>query len=274
MRSQGGEWLRTIYLDVLLVFDLYMNFLLLRLTARLTHTRVRFWRVMAGAFAGSLESLLVLLPALPFWASLLCKLTGSAVMCGITFGIREIKRYLWEWIAFLGASSVIAGGLLALTGTGRIYYANGCWYPVISLRMLVICTIAAYLILTGIAHIRTKTGAADGSFEVRIRYAGAILALEGLADTGNSLVDFCTGRRVIICSRQSLAPMLPERLPCKGFRPLPYRTVAGEGVLLVFHAEEVVLIDKRRGTHKPVDALIGIDETSHTQAIFHPALLH
>ena len=69
---------------MLLVFDLYMTFLLLRLTAALTHTRLRFWRAMLGAAAGSLSSLLVLLPPMPFVLTLLCKLL-SAVLFRLRF---------------------------------------------------------------------------------------------------------------------------------------------------------------------------------------------
>ena len=265
--------MRTIYLDVLLVFDLYMNFLLLRLTARLTHTRLRFGRTLFGAFLGCLESLLVLVPSLPFGVSLICKGGGALLMCTAAFGMRCKRALFRQYIAFLALSCLLAGMFLALTSTGRIYYANGCWYPVISLRTLVIWTIIAYVLLTIIARIRAKFGASDGSFEVHIRYRGQVVKLEGLPDTGNSLVDFCTGKRVIICSQEKLRPLLPDVLPSRGFRPLPYQTVAGEGVLLVFHPEEVLLCDRRRHLRKPVDVLIGVDTQPHEQAIFHPAVM-
>ena len=264
--------MRTIYLDVLLVFDLYMNFLLLRLTARLTHTRLRFFRAISGALVGCLSSLLVLLPALPWLLSLLCKLITAVLMTAAAFGWKEKRLFIWHFTCFLGLSCVVAGMLLALTATGNVYYTNGVWYPVISLRLLVIFTIAAYLLLTLISRIRSRFSAADGSFEVIIRYGGQTARLEGLSDTGNSLVDFLTGKRVIICPRDALSAMLPPEFPCKGFRPLPFSTAAGQGMLYVFTPEEVVLKNLREKRSKSVDVLIGVDEQAHRQAIFHPSL--
>ncbi len=258
---------------MLLVFDLYMTFLLLRLTAALTHTRLRFWRAMLGAAAGSLSSLLVLLPPMPFVLTLLCKLLSAVLLCLAAFGIRGRRLFVWHVLCFLGLSCILAGMLLALTATGNVYYANGCWYPVISLRMLVLCTAAAYGILTLIARIRERTGAADGSYEVVIRYGTRTVCLEGLADTGNSLTDFCTGKPVIVCSREALGELIPEQ-PCRGFRPLPYSTAAGDGLLTVFTPDEAVIRCKRTGAVRAVDVLIGADEQSHRQAIFHPRLLH
>ncbi len=263
--------MRTIYLDVLLVFELYMSFLLLRLTARLTHTRLSFFRTFLGAALGSLSSLLVLLPPMPFVLSLLCKLISSLLMCLAAFGIRDKRLLVWHVVCFLGVSCVLAGMLLALTATGNVIYTNGGWYPVISLRLLVIFTILAYGILTVISRIRQRHAAADGSFEVIIRRGAHTARLDGLADTGNSLTDFCTGKPVIIVSHSLLGEMIPP-LPCRGFRPLPYTTVAGEGVLTVFHPDEVILCSRRTDRRKSVDVLIGIDEESHPQAIFHPNL--
>ena len=258
---------------MLLVFDLYMSYLLLRLTAALTHTRLRFRRAILGAAVGSLTSLLVLLPPMPFVLTLLCKIAGAVLLCLAAFGIRDRRLFVWHVLCFLGLSCILAGMLLALSSTGNVLYANGCWYPVISLRMLVLCTAACYAVLTLIARIRERMGASDGSYEVIIRHRTQTVCLEGLADTGNSLTDFCTGKPVIVCSREALGSMVPPQ-PCRGFRPLPYSTAAGSGLLTVFTPDETVIRSKRTGAVKAVDVLIGADEQSHRQAIFHPKILH
>lgn len=264
--------MHTIYLDVLLVFDLYMNCMLLRLTARLTHTRLRFGRLLLGGAAGSLGSLLVLFPPMPFVLSLLCKLSEALLICLAAFGIRDRRVFVWHCLCFLGLSCVLAGMMLALTGTGNVLYANGCWYPVISLRMLVICTILAYALLTVISRVRERHAACDGSFEVIIRKGEHTVRLDGLADTGNTLTDFCTGKPVIICSGRMLGDMIPS--DGRRLRPLPYRTVAGEGLLMVFHPDETLIRETRTGILRAVDVLIGCDEQPHAEAIFHPKLIH
>lgn len=270
----GGDALRTIYVDVLLVCGLYMNYILLRLTARITHTRLSFGRTMLGAGLGSLSSLIILLPTMPVVLSLLYKLITAILICTAAFGRRNAQRLLWHCICFLGMSCLLAGILmaLALSGFVRIYHANASWYPDISLWHLIFFTIGAYLLLTIVQRIHDRTHVSDGDYQVHIRYGTHTAMLEGLADTGNSLVDFYTGKPVIICDKSELSLLLPEHLPPKGFRPLPCATVAGNGMVLCFTPDEVV-IRSDHGT-KAVDVLIGMSEQETHKAIFNPKLLY
>lgn len=262
--------MRTIYLDVLFIFSFYMNYLLLRLTARLSHTHLKFSRALLGAGAGSCSSLLILAPQMPFLLSILCKMGTAFLICLTAFGRNH--NLLWQCFCFLGISCLMAGGLFALSFSGRMCYANGIWYPDISLKVLIIGTISAYLLLSVIQRFQDRKP--DGSYFVSVRYGQHSIRLDGLADTGNTLTDFLTGQPVIICGKESLHEMLPETFPAKGFRPLPCTTVAGEGMLMVFRPDEVVIQSEKTGYTKQVDVLIGLSEQNHHQAIFNPKLLH
>ncbi len=260
--------MRTVYVDVLLVCNLYMNFLLLRLTARLTHTKCRTGRCLTGAGLGAAGSLMILLPPLPFLLSLLCKAGLAAGMCLITFGRRQFWQKL---LCFGGVSCGMAGILLALSLSGRVWYANGSWYPDISLRALVLWTIAAYGMLCVVQYFHNRTHPTADGYTVHIRYGAHTAAVEGLADTGNTLVDFCTGKPVILCEREALSALLPETLPPARFRPLPYATAAGTGLVYVFRPDEVLI--RKEETAKSVDVLVGIGGQTEHKAIFNPKLL-
>lgn len=265
--------MHTIYVDVLLVCSLYMNYILLRLTARMTHTRLTFGRSLLGAGLGSLSSLIILLPSMPFLLSLLCKIGTAVLLCLAAFGWRNGQRFFWHCLCFLGMSCLLAGVLMGLSMMGlvRLYHANASWYPDISLGALIGFTIAAYILLSVIQSIHDRSHASDEAYTVHIRYGSRTTLLEGLADTGNALVDFYTGKPVIICGREQLAPILPDTLPPKGFRPLPCSTVSGSGMVLCFTPDEVV-IRSESGT-KAVDVLIGMSEQETHKAIFNPKLL-
>ncbi|MBR3629728.1 MAG: sigma-E processing peptidase SpoIIGA [Oscillospiraceae bacterium] len=249
-----------------------MDYILLQLTAGLTHTRLSFGRALFGAAVGSTASLLILLPPLPLVLSLLCRLGSSVLLCIAAFGCKDRKRLFWHCLCFLGMSCMLAGILLALSLLGaKIYYANGSWYPDISLRHLVLFTAGAYLVLSIVQRVQDRSAAADGSYRVTIRSRDAVVMLNGLADTGNALTDFYTGKPVIICNKAQLRPLLPETLPPERFRPLPCSTVAGEGMVLCFTPDEVIISNDRR--RKCVDVLIGITEQGTDRAVFNPKLL-
>ena len=270
--SGGGEALHIIYADVLLCTSLFMDYILLQLTAGLTHTRLSFGRALLGAAVGSAASLLILLPPMPLVLSLLCKLGSSVLLCIAAFGCKDGKRLFWHCLCFLGMSCLLAGMLLALSLMGaKVYYANGSWYPDISLRHLVLFTVGAYIVLSVVQRLQDRSSTADGSFRVTIRYGSAVVMLEGLADTGNALTDFYTGKPVVICGREQLRPLFPEEPPPGKLRPLPCSTVAGDGLVLCFSPDEVVISSERR--RKSVDVLIGMTEQGTDKAVFNPKLL-
>jgi stage II sporulation protein GA (sporulation sigma-E factor processing peptidase) len=78
------------------------------------------------------------------------------------------------------------------------------------------------------------------------------IALTGLRDTGNTLHDPVTGRPVLILSSdvaQNLTGLTPNQLrnpvdtmgAIPGLRLIPYRTIAGEGMLLALHLPRVCI---------------------------------
>lgn len=264
-------------MDVLLVFNLYVDFTLLTITARLTHSRLPTGRALAGAVLGALSALMLLLPPLPLPVSILSRLLTAVLMCTAAFGFGNFRVFAWKLLCFFFASFALAGIFLALSFTGRVrvLQGNSCWYLDVSLLHLILFTIAAYLLLTAAQRLYERHHAVKEGYRVQIRYGRCTVRMQGLADTGNSLTDFLTGKPVIICDKKELGNMVPEDLtkPVRGFRLLPYETVSGAGMLAVFRPDEVVIYEEGSGKYRKVDALVGAGECENKQAIFNPRLL-
>ena len=89
----------TIYLDVLLLQSLYVNYFLLRAAAKLTHTPLHWIRCGLAAAGSSLFSLLILLPPLPAWFQLVCKLLAAALSVTMAFGLHR-ESFFRQWGCF------------------------------------------------------------------------------------------------------------------------------------------------------------------------------
>lgn len=121
--------MQTIYLDVLLLQSLYVNYFLLRAAARVTHTPLRFARCLLVSAGSSLFSLLIFLPALPLLLQLLLKLTAAAATVSLAFGIQH-GRWLGQFGCFW-MQLLLAGLLLAVCSTanqGFATWSNSCFY--------------------------------------------------------------------------------------------------------------------------------------------------
>jgi stage II sporulation protein GA (sporulation sigma-E factor processing peptidase) len=270
--------MHTIYLDVLLLLNLYVNWLLLRGTAKLTHTRLSGIRCLLAAAAGSLTSLLILLPTLPSVLMLLIKLLSAMVPVAAAWGIRRQRCFWRNFVVFLVISFAFAGLLLAvctLSDTDVILWSGSCIYLHFSLTALILCTALSYFLLRLAEILRLRLHPSKDTYEIIIR-VGAHLALQpGLADTGNRLVDGFTGRPVIICGQDALStiPETADPAQLHGYRHLPYATISSDGMLPVFRPDQVILRNCSNGKSRTVDVLIGI-VPHQTAAIFNPNLLY
>lgn len=269
--------METIYIDVLIVLNIYVNYFLLRMTAGITHSPLRTGRCIWGAVFGSLFSLTILLPDLGTVLPLIIKLGAAVGIVALSFGISRTRRLLINTAAFFTANFVLAGavyGVYSLLRPESMHFRNACFYIDFSLLVLIVTTAALYFLMRLIRIVTDRTP--TGSYTVYVRAGKKVLKLCGLADTGNGLVDYFTGAPVIICSEESYRELTGSRLDIsmlpRGFRLLPCTAVSGNGLIPVFRPDEVLIYSDEYGERKAVDALIGFGECGG-KAVFNPKLL-
>ena len=269
--------MQTIYADVLIVLNVYVNFFLLRITSRLTHSPLRGWRCILAAFYGSLYSLMILLPQLPEIVNFLIKSAAAVTIVICAFGIQSRRRLLINTGTFFAVNFLLAGciyGVYTWLRPAGMHFSNGSFYIDFSLTVLVITTAVFYGIVR-IGLMLTRN-CADDSYRVVIRYNDRVTSIDGLADTGNKLIDYFTGTPVVICGEDKFRELTGfggdiSQLP-RGFRLLACTTVSAEGVIPVFRPDEVLIISRVTGERRAVDVMIG-QGRSGGKAIFDPVIL-
>lgn len=263
--------MQTIYVDVLIVLNIYVNFILLKAAAKLTHSPLGTRRCIGAASVGSLFSLIILAPELGVILGGIYKLVSAAAIVLLAFGKRRI---LLNTVIFFASGYLAAGAVYAFYSffcPQLIHFCNTFFYIDLSLIALVISTALVYFCVCAVRFFCDREPI--GSFRIFVRYGCRIAAFDGLADSGNLLVDFFTGCPVIICGKSGLGSILRTDEPSpKGMRPLPCSTVNGSDAIMIFRPDEVVITDKSSGLRKSVDVLIGISHETD-KAIFNPKIL-
>lgn len=262
--------MRTVYLDVLVLLNIYVTYFLLKAAARLTHRRLKAFRHIISAMTGGLFSLVILLPDMGA-AGLLLKLLTAIIVSFAAFGGESVKAFFTVTVVYFGVSFVFAGVMLGIwTGfrPGVMYYSNGTAYFDISLGVLCISTIISYAAVSIFRRILDSKNAPYGEYCVTVMHEGRCSEIPALADTGNGLADPISGRPVVICPRDRVENLLTENT--KTFI-LPYFTISGESTITVFRPD-TLYIKGERGIPKPVDALCGICG-GIDRAIFNPNIL-
>ncbi|MBQ5418336.1 MAG: sigma-E processing peptidase SpoIIGA [Oscillospiraceae bacterium] len=275
-----------IYIDVLIITSVYIDFLLIKAAAGILHRSIRTQRCLISALAGSLFSLSVLLPPMDIVQSLLMKLFSAAVIVYAAFGYGSTEQFLRAYAAYFGVSLAFAGICFFLSQTaGEIFlYRNSGVYINISPAVLLISTAVSYAAVRLAARFSQRSGA-DGTYTVtlRFRYPGGYVdeRLKAAADTGNTLSDIITGRPVIVCSRDMLTqlalhcdiPTAEDTVLPRGWRLIPYHTASGAGLLPIVRPESIYIKNDETGRISCADAYIGVSASDMEYAVFDPKLL-
>lgn len=277
----------TVYLDVLIIVNIYITYFILKAAARLLHIKYRFFRLAAGAVFGGFSSLAAVL-SLDFLGALLLKSALMLITALIAFGFGGGSRFLTATALCTGISILICGAALLireLFGGGIIGAAGGYPYLDISALTLVGATAAVY---GGVSLFRRflDKPTADSRVELIIEYGGNRVEIEAFPDSGNGLCDFLSGTPVIICKAAPLEKLLPENIKqilggeydlnaVKGIRLIPCNTVKGSGYIAAFRPDRITA--ELGGCKKRINALIGVDkdlfEGEGFDAILNPKIL-
>ncbi|MGN0687882.1 MAG: sigma-E processing peptidase SpoIIGA [Oscillospiraceae bacterium] len=269
----------TIYIDVLLIINLYINYFLVRGTAVLLHRELSTWRCLAAAAVGAVFSLSVLFPEMPFLLSSVIKLLCAAAIVLTAFGRQQPGEYLIAMLCFSVISFTYAGAMLALwicAAPNGMYYCNGVAYFDTPIIAVTIITILAYIAARLIRYYLDRKNLSATTARVMITVGSKSVELTGAADTGNGLYDPFSGKPVVICRAESINEIMPEKVKLylygdisklDSIKLIPCSTISGETLIPVFSAGLVI-----NGVKS--DAVIGVSkQLTGTDCIFNPRLI-
>lgn len=263
-----------IYIDVLVIINIYITWILLYLCKSLAHASVRPANLVIASFIGGLSSLLILIEPTNVYVKpliFIAKVFTFAIIVLIAFSCQPIKKMFVYGSIFIGLNALLCGAVklfCELFNMESAFVFNGTIYIDIPLIMLILTTAGIYITLTVFSRLTTFKYDKHNSYNVEFSYKDTTYNLPAIADTGNTAIDIFSGKPVIVCNGISLCISETDYI-----RPIPYSTVSGEGVLYAFKPEYVLISDEK-GRIKVVDTLVAsTDATGERCAIFNPKLL-
>ena len=269
----------TVYIDVLIILNLYINYFLIRSSTLVMRRSVSAKRCLFAAAVGALGSLVILLPELPFVIIALEKIALGALITFAAFGKQKPVDFAVCALFFLLVSFVYAGLMTALWTFCAPYgmvFGNGVAYFNIPLAAVAAFTAAAYFAVKLVRYFADKRLRCNKICTVTISANGSEIKLRGLCDTGNGLCDIFSGKPVIVCKYENIADIAPKNVldfldgkldESGGLRIIPCRTVTSESLLPIFAAEKITI------DGKTADALVGVTKKSlgsNVDCIFNP----
>lgn len=247
-----------IYVDVLLLINLLVNFLMLSAATRLVGKKSRVWRVLLSSAIGAIYSLVILAPQMNALLSVTLRISCFLLMLFVAFKIDTKKDFLRAAGGFFLANFVFAGIMLAVWFTFKpngMIYQNGAVYFDISAITLILTAAACYLIVRIISHFIKKNAPDSHTATLKAIVDGKIAECTVLIDTGSALTEPFSAEPAIVCEYSLVEPILSDDVKkiVRGnfdgnieyqnanIRFISFKSVGGSGVLPSISADKILI---------------------------------
>ena len=227
-----------IYLDLVMILNFLIDFILLLSVKIILKRNIKLNKIILGSFIGGL-SILLLFFNINSFVLFLFKIIISIVMIITSFGYRNIKYTLVNFL-YLYMSSIILGGFLYLLNIefsykhiGVIFINNGL--SVNFIFLLITSPIIIYIYIKQTKSLRYNY---SNYYDIEIYLNRKKYKYTGYMDSGNTLTDTLTKKSVILIDKRKLLFNIKE------FRLIPYMTISGSSMIKVIKITKLVFNNK------------------------------
>ena len=294
-----------VYLDIIILENIVINYLILLVTAKFSKNKAGNFRLLLGAMVGVIYLvLMILLPEMKIYTTILSKLLLSIAMIAVTFNFTRISAFLKTLMMFYASTFIFAGAgfaFLFFNQSGGIIRNGVILSPLSFLNTkwseLLLALAVTFIILRVVWDvIQSKFLREKILVRLCITFDRKAIDLNALVDTGNSLHDPLTNLPVVVVEFMAIRDILPDdiraifekdsendlnsltdTISCSAwfsrFRLIPFTSLGKEnGMLLGFRPDyiEIGSDNDRKGVS---DVIIGIYNRSLSKNEKYRALL-
>lgn len=289
----------TIYIDIVLIENLIMNYIILFTTAVVLKIKVNHIRLILASLLGAGYSIIAYMGIIKVYSSIILKIILSVLIIYIAFNPQNIKKMCKDLPLFYLVSFVFGGAAFALIyiiKPQNILMKNGLFLGTYTLKTVMLGAVVAFCIIIGaFAIIKNKISKKDMFCEIEILINQKKIKTKAMIDTGNMLKEPIANVPVIVVEHILLYSCMPKEIlnnlkeimggdfkniPCdiqekyiSKLKLIPFSSLGKQnGMLIGIRPEYVkVITDEQEKINKNV--IIGIYEKSLTKKGEYQALI-
>lgn len=206
----------TIYIDVVLIENILMNYIILFTTGLILKIKIKHLRLILASFIGAIYSIIAYMGILEIYSSIVLKIILSIIIVYIAFNPQNIKK-LWKDILIFYMVSFVFGGaafaLIYIVKPQDILMKNGLFLGTYPLKTVLLGAIVAFIIIiTAFTVVKTKISKKDMYCQIKIKINGKYIKAKTMIDTGNMLKEPITNTPVIIVEHILLYECMPKEI--------------------------------------------------------------
>ena len=206
----------TIYVDVVLLENLCMNYIILFGTGYIIRLKIKHLRILLSSLIGAIYAILAYAGIFPMYANIFVKIVLSICMVYIAFYPKNIKGMVKELIVFYLVSFALGGcafALLYIVKPQDIFMKDGVYIGTYPIKIALLGGIVGFVV-TYIAFkvVKTRMTKNELIYDMVIKIKDKELTTKVMLDTGNMLKDPISNMPVVLVEKNILYPILPKEL--------------------------------------------------------------
>ena len=206
----------TIYIDIVLIENLMMNFIILYATGIILKEKIKTIRLLLASLLGAIYSIISYMSIIKIYASFILKIILSVLIVYIAFNPQTIKK-LWKDIILFYLTSFVFGGaafaLIYIVKPQEILMKNGLFLGTYPLKTVILGAIISFIIiLSAFAIVKSKITKKDIFCDIEIGLNDKKIETTAMIDTGNMLKEPISNTPVIVVEHTLLYGSMPKEI--------------------------------------------------------------
>lgn len=206
----------TIYLDIIIIENLIMNYIILYATGIISKEKVVYLRIFISSFIGAIYVAIQYASNLNIYSNAIIKLILSVIIVFIAFNPQNVKKLCKQLILFYLTTFTFGGVatyLIYVLKPQNIIIKNGMYVGTYVLKVIFIGAIVGTIILIiAFKLTKNKITKKDMICEIKIKMNGKEKELIAMVDTGNMLREPITGNPVVVVEKMALYDLVPKEI--------------------------------------------------------------
>ena len=206
----------TVYLDIILLENICMNYIILLATGLIVKTKISTIRIFLSSLLGSIYAVISYTTKLEIYSTLIMKILLSIAMIYLAFNSKNIKQITKHLFIFYLTSFAFGGCVFALlyfVKPQNILIKNGVYIGTYPLKIAVLGAIVAFIIINiSFKIIKDKFNKKTMYCNLEIYIESKQTNIRALVDTGNFLKEPITGNSVIVVEKEKLHNLIPNEI--------------------------------------------------------------
>ena len=267
----------TIYLDIVLIENILLNYIIILSTAIISKEKINFIRIVISSIVGGIFCILNYIFQIPMYLETILKIIISIIMMKIAFN--KNKRFI-KTLMFFYLVSFTFGGiafmLLFIISPQNVKLNGNTLIGIYPLKVAILAGAFGFMIISIITQIiKNKYEKKTMICDLEIFYKGNCKKIKSMLDTGNLLKEPLTKADVIVVEKECLYGIINKEILenineiIKGrwledanvhsykLKVIPFSSLGNEnGILIGFKPDYIKVYDEEEYIRN--DVIIGI----------------